>query len=68
VAPAAYVAEDGLFGHQWKQKPLVLPKLDLQCKGMEQGWERGRWGGEHPYRRRGGDGIRCLYPGNWERE
>jgi len=28
MAPAAYVAEDGLVGHQWKEKPLVLPRLD----------------------------------------
>jgi hypothetical protein len=24
MAPAAYVAEDGLVGHQWKERPLVL--------------------------------------------
>jgi len=28
MAPAAYVAEDGLVGHQWEEKPLVLPRLD----------------------------------------
>jgi len=33
VAPAAYVAEEGLVGHQW-EKPLVLPRLNSQCKGM----------------------------------
>jgi hypothetical protein len=24
VALAAYVAEDGLVGHQWEERPLVL--------------------------------------------
>jgi hypothetical protein len=24
MAPAAYVAEDGLVGHQWKERSLVL--------------------------------------------
>ena len=24
IAPAAYVAEDGLFGHKWEERPLVL--------------------------------------------
>jgi hypothetical protein len=24
MAPAAYVAEDGLVGHQWEERPLVL--------------------------------------------
>jgi hypothetical protein len=24
TTPAAYVAEDGLIGHKWKQKPWVL--------------------------------------------
>ena len=28
MAPAAYGAEDGLVGHQWEEKPLVLPRLD----------------------------------------
>jgi len=28
MAPAAYVAEDGFVGHQWEEKPLVLPRLD----------------------------------------
>jgi len=34
MAPAAYVAENSLVGHQWKEKPLVLPRLDSQCRGM----------------------------------
>jgi len=38
MAPAAYVAEDDLVGHQREKKPLVLPRLDpTQCRGMT-GW------------------------------
>jgi len=32
MAPAAYVPKDGLVGHQWKERPLVLPRLDPQCR------------------------------------
>jgi hypothetical protein len=28
MAPAAYVAEDGLAGHQWEERPLVLQRVD----------------------------------------
>jgi len=28
MAPAAYVVEDGLIGHQWEDKTLVLSRLD----------------------------------------
>ena len=28
MAPTAYVAEYGLFGHQWEEWPLVLRRLD----------------------------------------
>jgi hypothetical protein len=24
MAPVAYIAEDGLVGHQWEERPLVL--------------------------------------------
>jgi hypothetical protein len=27
MALAVYVAEDGLVGHQWKERPLVLLRL-----------------------------------------
>jgi hypothetical protein len=27
MAPAAYVAEDGLVGHQWEERHLVLWRL-----------------------------------------
>jgi len=56
MAPAAYVAEDGLMGNQWEEK------------GMS-GW-RGRKGwvsGEHPHRSKGrADGIGGLWMGNQE--
>jgi len=29
MAPAAYVAENGLVGHRWEEQPLVLPRLNL---------------------------------------
>jgi hypothetical protein len=28
MAPAVYVAEDGLVGHQWEERPLVLWRLE----------------------------------------
>jgi hypothetical protein len=34
MAPAAYVAEDGLVGHQWEDRPLVLGRLYSQYRGM----------------------------------
>jgi hypothetical protein len=56
MAPTAYVAEEGLIGHQWEGSPLVLWRLDaqgnarmLRGKGVGVGkhphrsWERG-WG------------------------
>jgi hypothetical protein len=27
MAPAGYVAEDGLVSHQWEERPLVLGRL-----------------------------------------
>jgi len=43
MALAAYVAEDGLVGHQWEDKPLILPRLNNshpQCRRMS---GRGLW-------------------------
>ena len=34
MAPASYVAEDGLVGHQFEEKTLDLRRLDGQCRGM----------------------------------
>jgi hypothetical protein len=37
---AAYVAEDGLVGHHWEERPLVLQRLYAppgtgECQGQE---------------------------------
>jgi hypothetical protein len=42
VSIAAYVAEDGLVGHHWKERPLVLQRLYIchsteECQGKEVG-------------------------------
>jgi len=62
MAQAAYVAEDGLFGHQWEEKPLVLPRLN-QCSGTS-GWggrKRGWLGKANTLTEEGEeDGIGCL--------
>jgi hypothetical protein len=61
MAPAAYVAEDGLVRHQWEERSLVHEGLkDAQCRGIESRGEVrvGVWVEEHPQRnRRRGDGI-----------
>jgi hypothetical protein len=31
--PAAYVAEDGLVSHQWKERPFILWRLYAQVLG-----------------------------------
>jgi hypothetical protein len=47
VSLAAYVAEDGLFGHQWEERPLVLPRLyaPVQENARARKWEWVNWGG-----------------------
>jgi hypothetical protein len=57
MAPAAYGAENGLVGHQWEKRPLVLRRLDVgECQDREAGVSalviRGR-----------GDGIRGVLEG-----
>jgi hypothetical protein len=41
MALAAYVAEDGLVGHQWDERPLALLKVLCpsieDCQGQEEG-------------------------------
>jgi hypothetical protein len=39
MAPAAYVAEDGLVGHQWEERLLVLRRLDApgECQDRKAG-------------------------------
>jgi len=45
MAPTAYVVEDGLDGHKWKEKFRVQPRFDSQFKGIS------RYSKRH-YRRR----------------
>jgi hypothetical protein len=67
MAPAVYVAEDGLVRHQWEERPLVLEVLMPQCRGMPR-WRGGSgWVGQHPYRSRGReDGIGSFWGGAGE--
>jgi len=55
MVPAAYVGEVDHFGHQWEEKPLVLPRLYLPLSVVEyQGreWKRvGGWVGHHCHTR-----------------
>lgn len=47
MAPAAYVGEDGLVGHQREERPLVLRRLNAPVYGnartVRQEWVGG-WG------------------------
>ena len=54
---AAYVAEDGLVGHQWEEKPLILQRFYAPVQGNARArkWE---WGGG--LRSRVGGGYRAL--------
>jgi len=73
MALAAYVAEDDFFGHQWEEKPMVLPRFDpspLQCKEMSGlGGRKGRVDGWRStlIEEGEGDGIAGLWMGNRER-
>jgi hypothetical protein len=60
MAPATYVAKDGLVRHQWVKRPLVLWRLNApsvgECEGSKAGV--GGWVGAHPHRsKRRGNGI-----------
>jgi hypothetical protein len=46
VSLAAYVAEDGLVGHQWKERPIGLENFMCLSTGERQGQEVGVGGGE----------------------
>ena len=46
MALAAYVAEDGIVGHQWEERPLVLCGSMPQCKGVSGPGNRSWWVGE----------------------
>jgi hypothetical protein len=56
VSLAAYVAEDGIVGHQWEERPLVLKILYAPVQGntraRKQEWVV--WGAGH------GGGYRGL--------
>jgi hypothetical protein len=41
VSLVAYVAEDGLVGHQWEERPLVLQRLyaPVQGEARARRWE-----------------------------
>jgi hypothetical protein len=60
VSLVAYVAEDGLVGHHWEERPLVLGRSYTPVQGnaraRKQEWVD--WGGEQ------GEGI--GYRGLWE--
>ena len=58
MAPAAYVAEDCLVGHQWEESPWSCESSMPQCRGMPGQGGRSGWVGEYPHRSRGiGDGV-----------
>jgi hypothetical protein len=40
MALAAYVAEDGLVGHQWEERPLVLGRFHAPVQGNARA---GKW-------------------------
>jgi hypothetical protein len=48
MAPTAYVAEDGLVGHQWEwnRGPRFCEGCKPQCKGMPWPGSRSGWVGE----------------------
>ena len=54
MAPATYVAENGLVRHQWEERPFgpvkaLCPSVE-ECQGREAGL--GELVGEHSHRRR----------------
>jgi hypothetical protein len=42
---AVYVSEDGLVGHQWKERPIGHANFICPSTGECQGQEVGVWGG-----------------------
>jgi hypothetical protein len=44
VSLAAYVSEDGLFGHQWKERPIGRANFICLSTGKRQGQEVGGGG------------------------
>ena len=45
VSLAAYVSEDGLVSHQWKERPIGHANFICLSKGEHQGQEVGAGGG-----------------------
>jgi hypothetical protein len=41
VSLVAYVAEDGVVGHQWEERPIGLAKIICSSTGECQGQEAG---------------------------
>ena len=41
VSLAAYVSEDGLVGHHWKERPIALANFICHSTGERQGQEVG---------------------------
>jgi hypothetical protein len=63
MAPAAYLAEDGLWGTNGRRGPWSYEGLMPQCRAMR--GQGGGWGNKHPQRSRGrGDGIGGFW---WEK-
>ena len=63
MSVATYVSEDGLFGHQWKESPLVVQTLYAPVQGNTRakkwewvGWGAGQGGGR--------DGIGDFWDSN----
>ena len=66
MAPATYIAEDGLVGHQCEERSLVMGRLDrCPCVGECQGLEVGVGGLMSRGRE---EGIGDFQRGNQERE
>jgi hypothetical protein len=45
VSLASYVSQDGLVGHQWKERPIGPANLICLCTGERQGQKVGVGGG-----------------------
>jgi hypothetical protein len=38
IAPALYVTEEGLVGHQWEKRPVMPQYRGMQGQGGRSGW------------------------------
>ena len=68
MALATYVAEDGLVGHQWEERPegVNFPSV-WECQSRRMGV--GEWVGEHTHRGRGrGEGMGISEGEIWKGE